>query len=125
MKYLLLLFLLGCKAEPIVTYRLSKEPSPEATAVGALPAAHREVDWVVPSGWEEQAPSQMRVGSFLIKSPEGKTVDVSVVPLSGAAGGDLSNINRWRGQIQLSPIDEPGLRKEIESIIVTWYGIPG
>ncbi len=29
--------------------------------------------------------------------------------LPGAAGGELANVNRWRGQIGLGPIDEPAL----------------
>jgi hypothetical protein len=37
-------------------------------------------------------------------------IDVSVVVLAGEAGGELANVNRWRGQIGLPPIDEPALR---------------
>jgi len=33
-------------------------------------------------------------------------VDVSVVPLGGSAGGELANLNRWRGQIGLEPITD-------------------
>ncbi len=51
----------------------------------------------------------MRLGSFLAKAENGQAVDISVVPLSGLAGGMLANINRWRGQIQLPPIEEQDL----------------
>lgn len=37
-------------------------------------------------------------------------VEISVVVLRGDAGGELSNVNRWRDQIGLPPIDEPALK---------------
>jgi hypothetical protein len=39
----------------------------------------------------------------------GKKIDGSVVVLPGPAGGELANVNRWRGQIGLPPLDEAGL----------------
>jgi hypothetical protein len=42
--------------------------------------------------------------------------DRSVVPLSGEAGGNLANINRWRGQINLSPISAADLSAQSETI---------
>lgn len=45
-----------------------------------------------------------------LKPPNG-SVDVSVVVLSGPAGGELANVNRWRGQIGLSSLEEPALAK--------------
>ncbi len=41
---------------------------------------------------------------------------MSVIPLSGEAGGDLSNINRWRGQINLEPMSEADLSAQSETI---------
>jgi hypothetical protein len=51
-----------------------------------------------------------------LKPPVAGKIDVSVVVLPGVAGGELPNVNRWRGQIGLPPVDEAGLaagRKEI------------
>jgi hypothetical protein len=36
---------------------------------------------------------------------------VNVAQLSGNGGGVLPNVNRWRGQIGLDPVDEIGLAK--------------
>jgi hypothetical protein len=36
-------------------------------------------------------------------------VEMSVVVLPGAAGGEPANVNRWRGQIGLPPMDEEAL----------------
>ena len=45
-----------------------------------------------------------------------KQADVSVVSLSGMAGGDLANVNRWRDQVKLGPIDEATLAKSAEHV---------
>jgi hypothetical protein len=39
------------------------------------------------------------------------SVDVSVTVLAGDAGGELANVNRWRNQIGLPPIDEATLAR--------------
>lgn len=120
MLFLGILFLAACGDDRIVTYLVPKEsPSavtPPVTAEMPPTATetHREVDWTVPAGWVEQPAGSMRVGSFLVKGPGGRTADMSVIPLSGQAGGDLSNINRWRGQIQLNPISEGEMNDLIE-----------
>jgi hypothetical protein len=44
----------------------------------------------------------------LVPPTQGK-VDVSVTVLAGDAGGELANVNRWRNQIGLPPIDEAAL----------------
>ncbi len=58
----------------------------------------------------------MRLATFKPSTP-GK-VDVSVIVLGGTAGGELGNVNRWRGQVGLPPVDEAALaqlRKEVKS----------
>jgi hypothetical protein len=59
----------------------------------------------------------MRLGSFRATGPDGKSADVSIVPLQGMAGSDLDNVNRWRGQVGAAPIkaeDLPALAQAIE-----------
>jgi len=51
----------------------------------------------------------MRVASFHVKDKTGKQADVSIVPLPGLAGGELNNVNRWRGQVGQSPVTEADL----------------
>jgi hypothetical protein len=124
--------------DPIQTYRVSKETGPstpmipppmmdtnagdaDMKAMGEqmgmkAAATSREIQWKIPTGWKEQPPSSMRVGSFLVIGKNGQTADVSVIPLFGAAGGDLANINRWRDQIGLGPLSEAELPKQSETI---------
>jgi hypothetical protein len=70
------------------------------------PAQGGALHYTVPPDWQEKPLSPMRLASFKATAPNGKEADVSVVSLPGIAGGDLANVNRWRGQVQLAPIDE-------------------
>ena len=74
------------------------------------------VPWTVPAGWEEKPASGMRVASYGVKRPDGRSADISVVAMGGGAGGELENVNRWRDQIGLEPATEADLAG-IRSII--------
>jgi hypothetical protein len=47
----------------------------------------------------------MRKGSFAITG-DGGEADLSITAFPGDVGGDLANLNRWRGQIQLPPVSQ-------------------
>ncbi len=72
--------------------------------------------WEVPSTWKSAPASTMRLASFALSGPGGQTGDLSVVALGPAAGGLLANINRWRGQFGLDPVDEAGLQKTLTTV---------
>lgn len=67
--------------------------------------------WKVPTHWKPAGPKPMRLASFDIPGKDGSG-DVSVSTLSGAGGGPVANVNRWRGMVGLAPLDEAGLAKE-------------
>ncbi|MDQ3117885.1 MAG: hypothetical protein M3Q86_14985 [Verrucomicrobiota bacterium] len=100
----------GCDrtSDQITVYRIPKEtPTPAAPQQAAQGvAAPLAVHWTAPAGWEEQAPSGFRKGSFLVTDAEGKKADVSVISFPEAAGGLLANVNRWRDQLKLAPITD-------------------
>ncbi len=50
----------------------------------------------------------MRVATFQLPSGPGKA-EVTVIALPGDVGGELANVNRWRGQISLPPMTEKQL----------------
>ncbi len=77
--------------------------------------------YTLPPGWQEKPLTPMRVGSFNANAPNGKQVDVSVVSLQGEAGGDLANVNRWREQVKLPPIDEASLQQSAEHLPVNGH----
>jgi hypothetical protein len=65
--------------------------------------AKNALKWTLPKGWTRTAGSGMRFATLTPSGP-GKA-EVSVVMLPGAAGTELANVNRWRGQIALQPLD--------------------
>ena len=68
--------------------------------------------WGKPNSWVPSEGSSMRLASFAIPY-SGGTGDLSVIQLGGDGGGLKSNVNRWRGQLNLEPIS----LMEIENII--------
>jgi hypothetical protein len=74
------------------------------------------LSWTTPAGWTEVAPAAMRVASFKIAGAGGQTADLSIVPLSGLAGGDIANVNRWRGQAGLPPAEVDVLQNSAQNV---------
>jgi len=108
----------GCSRDDVTHVRVPKPPAtiPAAAATPAtvdLPAAPARrqggLRWTLPKGWTESAGGQMRYAT--LKPPVVGKVDASVVVLPGPAGGELANVNRWRGQIGLPPLDDGALAK--------------
>lgn len=126
----LLLLASGCRREEVSTYRVAKDGAPGAPTGEAMGAAHQApngpppgmagdvappptptgaevLKWSLPKGWGQTFPGGMRFATF--KIPAAGKIDGSVVTLPGDAGGELANVNRWRGQIGLGPTDAAGL----------------
>lgn len=78
------------------------------------PTGAEGLSWTLPEGWTQTLTGGIRYAT--LKPPGGGAIDASVVVLPGPAGGELANVNRWRGQIGLPPLDEatlPAQRKAI------------
>jgi hypothetical protein len=45
----------------------------------------------------------MRKGTFTIPGDGGATAELAITAFPGDVGGDVANVNRWRGQLQLTP----------------------
>ena len=71
------------------------------------PTGASALRWTLPKGWSQAMTGGMRYAT-LKPSVTGR-LDASIVVLPGPAGGELANVNRWRGQIGLDPIDESAL----------------
>lgn len=124
----------GCKQEEVTHARVPKpSPAPAASSAGAMPpmaapggmsgevppppsvSASDAVAWTLPKGWTEtRASGGMRYAT--LKPPVQGKIDVSVITLPGEAGGELANVNRWRGQIGLAPVDEAALAKSRKTV---------
>jgi hypothetical protein len=75
------------------------------------------VTWTVPEGWHREAGAGLRFASFRFGTAE-HPLELTVTPLGAEAGTLLDNVNRWRGQLSLKPIDEADLNKLIQEFEV-------
>ncbi len=135
---LIMLAASGCGRDDVKVYKVDASETvatpPPAQATATMPvnmpdglpvpdnSGQPKLKYTLPSGWKEKPLTQLRVASFEV-SENGKTADVSVIPLGGAAGGDAANVNRWRGQVGQPPLDDAGLQKLVETIEIA--GQPG
>jgi hypothetical protein len=72
-----------------------------------------------PTNWTAAPPSAMVVKSYSITATNGQTAKVAVSAFPGDVGGTFANVNRWRAQIGLPPMDESALGAVTQSITVT------
>jgi hypothetical protein len=120
------LILSSCNNDKVEVYHIPKESVDVAmqSAAGSLAApspTDNPVQWTKPGGWNAQPLSEMRLGSFKVDGAGGSSADISVTAFPGEAGGLGSNLNRWRGQLQLPSLSDEGLssviqRTEVENV---------
>ena len=126
--------LAACRPAKVSSYRVPKEkpeepppavaatstnaPTVPAPAPGApadmaslaVPTATgSDMTWTAPTAWKPKPLGAMRKGSFAIPGADGTEADLSITAFPGDVGGELANVNRWRGQIQLPPLSEADL----------------
>jgi hypothetical protein len=79
--------------------------------------ADAPVTWTAPEGWKEEKGPAPRYATFHL-GPKEKPIELSVTMLGKEAAGILPNVNRWRGQLGLAPVDEAGLAELTKDIKV-------
>jgi hypothetical protein len=72
-------------------------PAPDATA---------KPTWTVPAGWQEGQLAQFLVAKYDITGDGGAQAAVNVSSLTGDGGGLQPNVNRWRKQLGLGPVND-------------------
>jgi hypothetical protein len=84
-------------------------------------AARRPFRYTKPEDWEERPPDMRqgvsRPAVFLVRDRE-HLAEVSVVPLAGQGGGAKANVNRWRQQLGLEPLDDAQIQKNLRKLEV-------
>jgi hypothetical protein len=81
-------------------------------------------EWTLPEGWQQKPASGMRYATIEVAAPDTKSstaaLDLSVTLLPRAEPDldayTLSNLNRWRGQLGLSPVALAQLRESVTSV---------
>jgi len=72
--------------------------------------------WQVPAGWQEVAAGQFLVAKFQVTGSDNSKANINVSASPGDGGGLLGNVNRWRGQLRLSPLAEPNINKLVAQV---------
>jgi hypothetical protein len=97
--------------------------APFAGGSGSLPADHPPVPagksggsgdlrYTMPAGWSPGKPNAISLAAFKVTDGD-KQAEITV---STAGGQWLANVNRWRGQLGLSPVDGEQLAKDTKKI---------
>lgn len=116
----------ACRKPEVTAYRVPKEKEPEMAAApatapaagAAAPAAPAMAStavptsqgaglaWTAPTHWKSIPASAMRKATYKIAGDGGTEAELSITAFPGDVGGELMNLNRWRGQLQLPPVAE-------------------
>jgi hypothetical protein len=102
--------------DDIRTYTVPKDHPPVTAAATAaapdVPVNAAPVHWTVPTGWQQLAPTSIRLGNFVVPGQDGKKAEVTVTSFPGTVGTDLDNVNRWRREVGLEPVEQSGVSAE-------------
>jgi hypothetical protein len=73
--------------------------------------------WTAPGTWGTKAGSAMRKATYVLKA-EGVAGEgeLAITAFPGDVGGELANVNRWRGQINLPPLSQADLGSSVTRI---------
>lgn len=75
--------------------------------------------WETPAHWTNGPARPMRKATLLIPGPDGAAgAELTVTAFPGDVGGNLANVNRWRGQLALPPISEAELAGALQHLDV-------
>jgi len=88
-----------------------------ATATGPI-SSEGKPNWQAPAGWQEVSGGQFLVAKFTVAGTGGATAAVNVSRSVGDGGGLAGNVNRWRAQLGLAPLDPLKSSPDIASLDV-------
>jgi hypothetical protein len=129
------LLVAACGGEKVSVYRVPKEKDPvmpaaapaeagggPAQAPGAAmadtsvpTAAGADLAWQAPASWVSKPAGSMRKATYGV--PGGGAVsELSITAFPGDVGGELANVNRWRGQVGLPRLAEGDLESSVSRV---------
>jgi len=72
--------------------------------------------WQVPNGWQDAGGGQFLVAKFIVPGPGNSQAAVNVSMLQGDGGGLAANVNRWRNQLGLAPLEGADLNQSLTAV---------
>jgi len=103
---------------PVAAPAAPATPAPAPAATDMASTAVRTADgpglkWTAPAHWQSLPASGMRKGTYRATGADGAMAELAITAFPGDVGGELANVNRWRGQLQLPPITDAELSPAI------------
>lgn len=91
------------------------------------------IDWKLPAGWKKLPDREMRYATLQLAGEPPQEMSVTQLPLQAGielADQVLANVNRWRGQLMLRPIEKEELDAETEKLeldhsVAYWVNLVG
>ncbi|MEI6606670.1 MAG: hypothetical protein WCP35_15285 [Verrucomicrobiota bacterium] len=99
-------------AAPATAAPATTTPAPATTTpapAAVAPAGDGSLTWTVPDGWILAPAAASRYATFSVAGEGGAKAELAISHFPGDVGGDLANVNRWRQQIGLAPVDAAAL----------------
>lgn len=81
-------------------------------------ASGQSLSWSAPAAWQSKPASMMRKATYAVSGDGGATADLAVTAFPGDVGGDVANVNRWRGQVGLPEVSDAVALSAIEHLDV-------
>ena len=115
--------------EKPVFSQVSKLPSDKITAkteMQILPGMQESADagpdivFSLPEGWTDAGSSGIRKANLRVNDANG-SAEITALSFPGDVGGNLANVNRWCGQIELNTISQDQLDSISEPITISHH----
>lgn len=115
--------------EKPVFSEVSKLPSDKITAkteMQILPGMQESADagpdivFSLPDGWTDAGNSGIRKANLRVNDANG-SAEITALSFPGDVGGNLANVNRWCGQIELNTISQDQLDSISEPITISHH----
>jgi len=87
--------------------RPSVNPSSQMQTLPGMEEAAARIErpeWQVPGTWQVLEPTTIRKGNFRVAQGD-EVAEITVTAFPGSVGGLASNVNRWRRQVGLAPLN--------------------
>ena len=112
---LLVLIFIGCNENSSIRHYYVVKTETNKINSNNSTLSKEALTYNAPEDWVESTGSSMRIASYTVPY-NGGFGDLSVIRLGGDAGGIVANVNRWRGQLNLPPVNKENINK------ITFFG---
>ena len=80
-----------------------------------------DIVFSLPEGWTDAGSSGIRKANLRINDASG-SAEITALSFPGNVGGNLANVNRWCGQIELNTMSQAQLDSISEPITISYHG---